>query len=162
MLAVVWLWLLPLCKADIAAPSSLFGKRMHNERQSDHLFFDDLHSGLFRNAPNPYAPTEVEREHLHPYTYFFGGHPVFLTDTTRPLSRSGLHEAYNLFGKVHVADLSDPATPRYLTLAPNTRNMAQILCYYNNDPELAKFVRHVAATENVYGPAFAAQLLPKS
>ncbi|SJX63995.1 uncharacterized protein SRS1_11235 [Sporisorium reilianum f. sp. reilianum] len=151
MLFYAGLSLLLLCTADTKGLFSPMRKRMDGSQRDDQLFFDNLHTGFFRHVPFPQAPSELDKEDMYPDTYFFNKQPIFFTDSDTPLSRNKLHEAFNYFGKVHVADIG---TGRVLTIAPDTRGAE--LGPYGYDAGLDKFVRHIRAFERIYGPAVAA------
>ena len=110
--------------------------------------FDDLHSGFFQHRPYPSAPHGTDVEEMFPNTLFFQRKPVFFTDTASPLSKNRLHEAYTLFGRIHVADVE---RKQYLTLSPSPRPQAGAFRRYEFDQGLDRFVRTVRAYEKHFG-----------
>ncbi|KAJ9473932.1 hypothetical protein PHBOTO_004005 [Pseudozyma hubeiensis] len=144
------LWLLFLCEVVAGALGSPLEKRM--DGRGDQFSFDDLHVGFFRHRPFPSPPSTMEAEEMYPNTFFFERHPVFFTDSVTPLNRDKLHEAYNLWGKIHVVDTD---RPRFLTILPDTRRPADVLGRYTHDEGLEKYVKHVQAIERLYGTSVA-------
>lgn len=134
-------------------------KRMdqNGAANTDQVSFDNLHSLYFTHRPNPTAPTALDAEQMYPDTYFFRGDPVFFTNARSQLSRNELHQAYNLFGRVHVADVE---RQRFLTIFPGNARRTNLNGYYDQHERtwevgLDDFVRRVQATERVYGKSVA-------
>lgn len=142
----------------VAVPSTVMLQKRINEhsgmdsRSNDHyLTFDDLHSFLFQHQPFPTAPQGIDVEDMFPETFFFHQKPVFLTDSVTPLSKHELHEAYTLFGKVHVANVEQQ---QYITLAPNARifhHPYDGFRYYIHDQGLDAFVRRAQVYAKNFG-----------
>lgn len=143
-------WLLSLCVVVAGAPINPLKRRM--DGRGDQISFDDLHVGFFRHRPFPSPPSTVDAEEMYPDTFFFQQRPIFFTDSVTPLNRGKLHEAYNLWGKLHVVDTDGP---RFLTIVPDTRRPADVLGQYTHDEGLEKFVQHVQAVERLYGTSVA-------
>ncbi|GAC92524.1 hypothetical protein PHSY_000078 [Pseudozyma hubeiensis SY62] len=135
---------------DAGVLASPLEKRMNG--RGDQLPFDDLHVGFFRHRPFPSPPLTVDAEEMYPETYFFQQRPVFFTDSANLLNRDKLHEAYSLWGKIHVVDTDGP---RFLTILPDTRRPADALGRYTHDEGLEKYVEKVQAIERLYGRSIA-------
>ena len=163
-LIILSLQLLLLCGTGLDGKLSTLTleKRMndrtdaHEGRQPETLFFDALHNGYFNHLPNPTAPSASDAEEMYPETYFFEGHPVFFTGFSNPLKRNELHQAYNLFGKVHLVDTD---TERFLTIRPESHRPGQPVGFHRYDVDLKPFFHRARTAERTYGQAVAKLLL---
>ncbi|SPO28151.1 uncharacterized protein UTRI_10190 [Ustilago trichophora] len=149
----VFLGLAAVAKAAVPRYSVEFGKRMEGgSAHDDHIHFDQLHSRFFQHKPAANRPDTPTVLRMYPETYFAHGKPLFFADQDSHLSRAGLLQAYNLFGKVHV---SNAEGTRHLTIVPDIGQFGTDPKPRISEPGLGILAAGFKTIENHYGRAVA-------
>lgn len=156
--ALVFLALAALTNAVPDGRSSVSLKKRMNAGSSwdeDLVSFDQLHNHVFQH-PAPSAPiSNAQIEERWPTTYLFNNKPVLFTDSQTPLDFAKLLQAYNDFGKVHIADTEHR---RFLTLQSSHQPLGELQRQPEYDEGLERFVSTAQAFERHYGKNLAAVL----
>ncbi|SPO28152.1 uncharacterized protein UTRI_10191 [Ustilago trichophora] len=141
--------------ATATAPrySEELNERMEGSSQNgpdDRIRFDQLHSRFFRHQPQASVPDAHTILSMYPGTPFFNDKPLFFADQDSYLSRAGLLQAYDLFGKVHV---SNAEGTRHLTIWPDDGTLGLDSKPWMSDKLLDRFSAGIKVLENHFGRA---------